>query len=152
MFKECFGDAFILITGFARIPGDKAILERIGGTMIQIKEGARIENPRNYEPGEVEHLDICWQQVVRPNVTRTAKTSTRSKAIVEPTTFTFLPSAEISSCWQSGSVSRKTAFSAQATSSLKPGTQGSQPPRCGLTFYISMGYSGAYHCEPGFPN
>jgi len=24
--------------------------------MIQIKEGARIENPRKYEPGEVEHL------------------------------------------------------------------------------------------------
>jgi hypothetical protein len=56
MFKECFGDAFILITGFARILGDKAMLERIGGTMIQIKEGARIENPRKYEPGEVEHL------------------------------------------------------------------------------------------------
>ena len=24
--------------------------------MIQIKEGARIENPREYEPGAVEHL------------------------------------------------------------------------------------------------
>lgn len=24
--------------------------------MIQIKEGARIENPRKYEPGAVEHL------------------------------------------------------------------------------------------------
>jgi len=30
--------------------------EGIGGRMIQVKEGARIENPRKYESGAVEHL------------------------------------------------------------------------------------------------
>jgi hypothetical protein len=29
---------------------------RIGGTMIQVKEGVRIENPRNYEPCTIESL------------------------------------------------------------------------------------------------
>jgi hypothetical protein len=30
--------------------------EGIGEMMIQVKEGARIENPREYESGAVEHL------------------------------------------------------------------------------------------------
>jgi len=30
--------------------------KRIGGQVIQVKEGARIENPREYESGAVEHL------------------------------------------------------------------------------------------------
>ena len=45
-----------LITGVARIRFDQAVLEEIGGPMIQINEGARIENPRQYEPGAVENL------------------------------------------------------------------------------------------------
>jgi hypothetical protein len=32
------------------------MLNKIGGTMIQVKEGARIENPRKYECGAVENL------------------------------------------------------------------------------------------------
>jgi hypothetical protein len=39
-----------------RIRFDQAEQEGIGGIMIQVKEGARIENPRKYEPGAVEHL------------------------------------------------------------------------------------------------
>jgi hypothetical protein len=32
------------------------VLQEIGGLMVQVKEGMRIENPRKYEPGAVEQL------------------------------------------------------------------------------------------------
>ena len=56
VFKKCFGDAFLLIAGVPRIRCDRAVLEGIGGFMIQMKKGARIENPREYDPGAVEGL------------------------------------------------------------------------------------------------
>jgi hypothetical protein len=61
VFKDRCGDSFILITGAARIGCDRAVLQGIGGLMIQIKEGARIENPRDYHPGEVENLRLLLE-------------------------------------------------------------------------------------------
>jgi hypothetical protein len=44
------------IDGAARIRSNQVVQEGIGGIMIQVKEGARIENPRKYESSAVEHL------------------------------------------------------------------------------------------------
>jgi hypothetical protein len=32
------------------------VQEEVGGMMIEVKQGARIENPREYGPGAIEHL------------------------------------------------------------------------------------------------
>ena len=37
------------------------MLEGIGGLMIQIQKGARIENPRAYDPGAVEGLRVLME-------------------------------------------------------------------------------------------
>lgn len=50
-----------LIEGVARIRCDQAALEGIGGMVIQIKEGASIENPREYERGAVENLRLLLE-------------------------------------------------------------------------------------------
>jgi hypothetical protein len=61
LFKQCFGDAFILMAGVARIRCEQAVREEIGGLMIQIEKGARIENPREYERGAVEGLRVLLE-------------------------------------------------------------------------------------------
>jgi hypothetical protein len=47
--------------GVARIRCEQALLEGIGGLMIQINKGARIENPREYGPGAVEGLRVLLE-------------------------------------------------------------------------------------------
>jgi hypothetical protein len=55
-FKQFSGDSFILSAAVAAFRRDQVVRERTRGMVIQIKEGASIENPRNYEPHEVEQL------------------------------------------------------------------------------------------------
>ena len=40
---------------------DQDVSDKMGGPMIQIKEGARIENPREYEPAAVESLRLLLE-------------------------------------------------------------------------------------------
>jgi hypothetical protein len=54
-FKKFSGDSFILDA--SDVDGsNRAMQERTRSMVIQIKEGARIENPRSYSPQEVEQL------------------------------------------------------------------------------------------------
>lgn len=55
-FKQFSGDSFILSAAVAAFRRDQVVRERTRGMLIQIKEGASIENPRNYEPHEVEQV------------------------------------------------------------------------------------------------
>lgn len=54
--KKLFGNAFILSSRCTRIRCDRGIQEGIGEMVVLVKQGARIENPREYERGAVEHL------------------------------------------------------------------------------------------------
>ena len=94
--------------------------------MIQIKEGAGIENPREYEPGAVEGLRQLME-VGFPARRDPHRENFYEIESTRPITFTFRRSPETWCCWQNGFASRRTVVSAQDTSSHNPSPAESTP-------------------------